>query len=645
MQICNQCHYTNNNDATFCNRCGSHLKGIENPLIDRIIDKYRLKERIGGGGFGTVYRALHVELDNPFAIKILHPHLLHDELMVQRFKREARLLASLRHNNIVQVIDFGHIDGIGFYLVMEWLDGKTLQWHLKHEGLPPYEVLLQIFEQLLDALGYAHSQGVVHRDLKPENLVLLPGSRMRRTLKILDFGIATMVTDRGTSRLTETGLAVGTPRYMSPEQAAGELDRVDHRADIYSVGVLLVELLTGKHLFTGTTNEILLHQIETPAPLLSDLVPEQSYPPAMQWVLQRALAKEPEKRFASAAAFSDALLAILEGDTTHVSPQSSPIHPGAALPIQSSGAAPISGLSEAISNPVLPSFEQQTPTHALSPTASRPLRPRPAAAGAPSTSRVETRALPPRKPQPPPSLLDKNPPPTNTGYRGEKQSGQFPHNPKAPAPSSGSGPLFWGAIMLLAGLGLGLFILIIGMLGQEDPDQVTLHRPLPPKGPGSIDDRYLPKLTQPSTRAPRPVPALPRVLQLPDRAPTPERVAEKAAPPLPPPLRRTQRQRIRRRRPRRRIRRRRRRRIRRRRIRRRRRRIKQKVAIWIKSIPGGATVFINGAKRAVTPYKLLVTTGQTIEVKLTKQGYFLQKKSFKIKQTDTKIFRLVKNIF
>ncbi|MCK6510035.1 serine/threonine protein kinase, partial [Myxococcota bacterium] len=291
MQPCPRCQEPNSPEATFCNRCGSHLRGAENPLIDRIIGKYRLKDKIGGGGFGSVYRAEHIDLPIPFAVKILHPHFAGNPLMVERFKREARLLAGLRHENIVQIIDFGHMPSLGSYLIMEWLEGKTFQWHIQRFGIPPRHILIQIFEQLLGALDFAHRHGIVHRDLKPENLILIEGSNDRRTLKILDFGVARILTqrDENAPSLTETGLAVGTPRYMSPEQARGDIEEIDGRTDIYAAGVLLVELLTGRTLYGGTTNEILIQQIEAQPPSLQALAPQMYINPRLQAVVDRAL--------------------------------------------------------------------------------------------------------------------------------------------------------------------------------------------------------------------------------------------------------------------------------------------------------------------------------------------------------------------
>jgi serine/threonine protein kinase len=526
MQICSQCSQQNQDNATFCNRCGSHLRGIRDPLVDRLIHKYQIKERIGGGGFGSVYRAEHIDLLKSVAIKILHPHLVHNELMVERFRREAQLLASLRHPNIVEVIDFGEMDSLGLYLVMEWLEGNTLQWHIKHEGQPPPETLQQIFEQLLDALGYAHQHGIVHRDLKPENFIWVPvpGPRNRRTLKVLDFGIARIL-EKGKSgaRLTETGLAVGTPRYMSPEQAAGEIDRIDHRTDLYACGILLVEMLTGRPIFSGTTNEILLHQMESPPPSLSDLAPDKHFSPALEWVVQRALAKNPDQRFASAEQFTDALIAALDCNGTQIVKSNELQIPSVIRPIPAS--RPI----------ITPPAYGPSPHHA--PMAKYPTPPLPISTPAPQLSAQisihaqrpelandspilpvnKTRALTPGSVVPPPRTPLTSPHHTSASggsYRGEKQSGHRESQPQQNAMlafhSHIANNWIWALIGLVGGVGVALMFFIFSSFGPESPsrNQGTRQTSLPrshqdalPSLPSNVD--ALPSLPPPHNDSPR----------------------------------------------------------------------------------------------------------------------------------------------
>lgn len=278
--------------------------GLGTSLLGQRVGNYQLVNRIGGGGFGDVYRAEHVELGNPFAVKVLHPRFSADTEFVERFRHEAMVLAGLRHENVVQVVDFGEIESIGFYLVMEWIEGSTLHRYWRKKRVLPAGQVFALFSQLLDALELAHGRGVVHRDMKPENLMMTKGGRGRTIVKIVDFGIAKIVGQSAQG----SGLAIGTPYYMSPEQAAGQERLVDHRADIYACGVILTELLTGRRLFqTKDPKEILRQQIDTPPPTLLELNPKREYPRLLQAVVNRALAKRPSERYASASEFYDDL--------------------------------------------------------------------------------------------------------------------------------------------------------------------------------------------------------------------------------------------------------------------------------------------------------------------------------------------------
>ena len=197
-------------------------------------------ELIGPGGMGTVYKARHRELDRPVAVKVLHAHLQQDDAsFAERFVREARTLARLDHTNIVRVYDFGHREGV-YYLVMEFVDGVTLRQAMAGGGFTPAEALSMV-PRICEALQYAHDQGVVHRDIKPENILLDRSGAP----KIADFGLALLTGPSTETRLTQTAQVMGTPQYMAPEQIERRGD-VDHRADIYSLGVIFYEMLTGE---------------------------------------------------------------------------------------------------------------------------------------------------------------------------------------------------------------------------------------------------------------------------------------------------------------------------------------------------------------------------------------------------------------
>tara|TARA_B100000609_G_scaffold199583_1_gene204448 strand:+ start:3992 stop:5590 length:1599 start_codon:yes stop_codon:yes gene_type:complete len=293
------------------------MEGQTLSLEGKEIGHYTLLIRIGGGGFGEVYRAEHTELGNPFAVKLLHPRLSKDPQFVERFRHEAMLLARLQHENVVQVVDFGEAEGLGLYLVMEWLEGRTLHRVWRQKRVLPMGRIYTLFSQLLDALQLAHDNGIVHRDMKPENLMMIQGARGRTILKIVDFGIATILRGRQKTDdpLNKSGMAIGTPFYMSPEQAAGRLDLVDHRSDLYACGVILCELLTGKRLFRHKDpKEILRHHIESPTPTLKELNPTLDYPDALQGIIDRALAKRKSQRYKSASEFYEDLAAVFDAE-------------------------------------------------------------------------------------------------------------------------------------------------------------------------------------------------------------------------------------------------------------------------------------------------------------------------------------------
>lgn len=220
--LCSECQYSHTEQVERCKRCKFPFSGEWPSLVSRTINNYQLVRRVGGGGFGAVYEARHIALGNSFAVKILHPRLAQDVSFTTRFQAEARVLAELQHENVLQVIDFGFSEGIGFYLITEWLEGNSLFRVLRSYPKPERGWIWELFSQLLDALAYAHARGIIHRDLKPENLVLITGSRGRMVLKIVDFGIAQIVAGQGAEEQERSKYAVGTPFYMAPEQVRGD---------------------------------------------------------------------------------------------------------------------------------------------------------------------------------------------------------------------------------------------------------------------------------------------------------------------------------------------------------------------------------------------------------------------------------------
>jgi serine/threonine-protein kinase len=257
---------------------------------------------------GTVYRALHVDLAKDFAVKLLRPEVARTDEAARRFEREAEAMSRLRHPGCVAVTDFGRADDGSPFLVMEFLDGKSLAGSLADEGRLSASRAVSIAVQILDAVDAAHATGVVHRDLKPENVMLAPYG-----VKILDFGIAKILA-AGETGITDAQAVFGTPEYLSPEQALGET--ADERADLYAIGVMLYEMLAGRRPFTGAKMEVIgQHLTREPAPLDSTLWP----------VVKRALAKKREDRFQSAADFRSALQEVSSADPASASaPASAP---------------------------------------------------------------------------------------------------------------------------------------------------------------------------------------------------------------------------------------------------------------------------------------------------------------------------------
>ncbi|MFW6049527.1 MAG: serine/threonine-protein kinase [Myxococcota bacterium] len=267
---------------------------------------YRLDARIGEGGMGAVYRATHVHLGKAFAVKVLSAEVRPSERAVERLRREAITASRIAHDHIVDVVSFDHADDGGVFIVMELVEGRDLA-DLLATGRLPVERAVRIARQIAAALGAAHANGVVHRDLKPEN-VLVTEKHGDDFVKVLDFGISTVKTaDAERVRVTRTGQLVGTPLYMSPEQARGD-DDVDHRADVYALGCILYEMLTGHPPFEGTNYFQLLwkHGNRDPEPP-SERCPAADIPPALEAVALRALAKDPADRFDSMEAFDAAL--------------------------------------------------------------------------------------------------------------------------------------------------------------------------------------------------------------------------------------------------------------------------------------------------------------------------------------------------
>ena len=325
-----------------------------------VAGKYRLEDFLSRGGMGAVYRATHVMLVKPCAVKVIRPDLVTSPEFVRRFLREARAAAGLNHPNIVDVFDLGEAEDGTLYIAMELVQGRSLQEVIREEGRIPPSRIVHVMRQVASALALAHRQHIVHRDLKPQNLMVARDSGGRESVKLLDFGIAKTFDE--STELTATGMMLGTPQYMAPEQVMGHA--IDHRTDLYAFGVILYQMLVGEVPFNSPSTPALLMKHVNDLPELPSLRrPDLRIPTGLEAIALRCLEKDPARRFQSADELADALeRALIESE---VQASSSPASNAPTVALPRPSAPPLTPTASQAPTPAAqaaaPSATSQTP--------------------------------------------------------------------------------------------------------------------------------------------------------------------------------------------------------------------------------------------------------------------------------------------
>ena len=331
MKTCPLCSTEYPDDLRFCPTDGQTLRAASpvQDLVGQVLaDRYHVMKKLGEGGMGQVYLAEHVKMGRKSAIKVLNPSMVYDPDAVARFNREAANASRISHPSVCAIYDFGETPEGLIYLAMEFVEGQPLTDVLEREGALPVGRAAAIFAQVADALQAAHDLGIVHRDLKPDNVMLARARDGADVVKVVDFGIAKLVGSDASQEVTKTGLVIGTPEFMSPEQLSG--DKVDGRSDIYSLGLMFFKMLTGRLPFEADTVQETLVQRLTEEPLtLAAARPDLRFPPGLQEALDSALARTPVARYQTAAKFANDVAGVT-GLARRTSPGGIPVTRGDA---------------------------------------------------------------------------------------------------------------------------------------------------------------------------------------------------------------------------------------------------------------------------------------------------------------------------
>jgi eukaryotic-like serine/threonine-protein kinase len=470
-------------------------------LIGAVIDgKYEVTRLVGQGGMGAVYAGIHLQLDRPVAVKTLRAELLADPSAAARFAREARAAARIEHPNAVHVYDFGQLDGGGAYLVMEYVEGVSLRAWMRDQGLLPVAVVVSVVGQIAAAVAAAHARGIVHRDLKPEN-VMVREEDGRPVVKVVDFGLAKLVSSEATSQITRPSELLGTPKYMAPEQFASE-GLVDERVDVYALGVVLYEILAGRTPFEGTFNEVVgKHLYADPPPIASVAPADVDVSRELEEVARRALAKNPVERTPTAAEFARELA---EAWSRSNAPTDVPALP--TLPLPGAATSPDSFALPTVASPAPtirpPAAQPSDPSDFVTRYAERP---------SDESTRVRAPAgAPTREQTPPPTRLVAVPEPVRRGR----------------------------AVAWAAGIAVAVVATTVGFWASRSPAPTPVS---PPPAAAPVVERPAPVVEAP----PPPVDVKPQTAQPPPQraerparkassVPAPRPVAPAPQPPAPP---------------------------------------------------------------------------------------------------------------